>query len=131
MDGITLAIALFMVIIILLPSTTQAQTDPFELIYMTDSQTELTGSILLQCRDATAEPLEINQTKFWLNRTSACDLDLTARADVHVVIVDNNRIKFNLTRNLEGVYTCGRLVLQENRIIVKESTPKTLICKFS
>ena len=132
MDGITLSIALFMVIIILLPNLTQAQTDPFELIFTTDSQTELTGSTLLQCRDTTtAEPLKINQTKFWLNRTSACDSDLTARADVHVVIVDNNRIKFNLTRNLEGDYTCGRLALQENGIIVKESTPKRLICKFS
>ena len=132
MDGITLPIALFMVIIILLPSVTQAYSHPFELIYTTDSQTELTGSISLQCRDAdTAEPLEINQTKFWLNRTLVCDSDLIARADVHVDIVDNNRIKFNLTRNLEGVYTCGRLALQENGIVVKESTPVTLLCKFS
>ena len=132
MDGFALPIALFMVITLLLPSLTQAQTHPFELIYMTDSQTELTGSISLQCRDAdTAEPLEINGIKFWLNRTSVCDSDLMARADVHVDIVDNNRIKFNLTHKVEGDYTCGRLALQENRITVKESAPRRLICKLS
>lgn len=112
----------------------QAQFDAFELIYMTDHdsiQTELSGSFLLQCRDAaTAEPLEINQIKVWLNRTSACDSDLIARADVEVIRV-GNKIKFNLTRNLEGDYTCGRLALQENKIIINESPPKRLICKFS
>ena len=107
-----------------------ARTSPFELIFTTDDQTELSGSILLQCRDETAEPLDVNRTKFWLNRTSACDPDLTAIADVQVIRGDN-RIKLNLTRNLEGVYTCGRLVIEENEVIVRESTPETLICKFS
>ncbi len=123
-------------ILLLLSSltVTQARTgSPFELIHMslTDHQTELSGSILLQCRDATtAEPLDIDQTKFWLNRTSACDPDVTVIADIQVIRADNG-IKFNLTRDLEGVYTCGRLVIEENEIIVKESNPMTLICKYS
>ena len=117
-------------VILLLSSLTQAQTGLFELIYMTDPnhQTALSGSILLQCRYAdTTEPLDIHQTKFWLNRTSACDPDLTAIADVQV-LRDDKKIKFNLTRNLEGVYTCGTLAIQENEVIIRESVPRTLIC---
>ena len=108
-----------------------ARTSPFELIFTTDDQTASSGSILLECRDEkTAEPLNVNQTKFWLNRTSACDPDLSAIADVPVSRGDNG-MKFNLTRNLEGVYTCGTLAIQENEVIVRESTPRTLICEFS
>ena len=108
-------------------------TSPFELFFATDDQTASSGSISLQCRDATtAVPLDIDQTKFWLNRTSACDPDLTAIADVQVLRgAHDNKIKFNLTRNLEGVYTCGRLVIEENEVIVRESTPLTLTCEFS
>ena len=118
-------------VILLLSSLTQAQTGLFELIYMTDDQTasRLSGSISLQCRDAnTAEPLQdVDQTKFWLNRTSACDPDLTATAGVQVLRTDHG-IKFNLTRNLEGIYTCGTLAIQENEVIVRESAPRTLTC---
>lgn len=115
-------------VILLLSSLTQAQTGLFELIYMTDDQTASSGSISLQCRDAnTAEPLDVDQTKFWLNRTSACDPDLTAIADVQV-LRDDKKTKFNLTRNLEGVYTCGTLAIQENEVIIRESVPRTLIC---
>ena len=107
------------IIILLLSSLAQALPSPyFELIFRTDDQTELSGSILLQCRDATAEPLDVDQIKFWLNKTSACDPDLTAIADVQVIRADNG-IKFNLTRNLEGVYTCGRLVIEENEVIAR------------
>ena len=122
--------SLLIVILILLSSLTQAQNNPFELIFMTDEQTWLTGSILLICRDtATTELLEVDQTKFWLNRTSDCDPDLTTRAEMRVMTASNG-IKFNLTRNLEGFYTCGRLRIQENEIFIEESTPKPLICKF-
>jgi hypothetical protein len=117
--------------LLLLSLLSQAQTNLFELVYVTDHQTGLSGSILLQCRDATTtEPLDVDQTRFWLNRTAACDPDLKATADVQVIRADNG-IKFNLTHNLEGVYTCGRLVIQENEIMVQESTPMTLICKYS
>ena len=104
----------------------------YELIYMTDSTTELSGSITMQCRDAlSTEPLEINQTGFWLNRSSACDLDLRARADVGAIGVDAYSIKLNLTHNLDGIYTCGRLVTQGNEVIVKESNRITLVCKLN
>ena len=110
-----------------------ARTSPFELIFTTDDQTASSGSISLQCRDVTtAEPLDVDQTKFWLNRTSACDPNLTAITDVQVLRgVRDNKIKFNLTRNLDGVYTCGRLDIEENEAIVRESTPLTLTCEFS
>ena len=122
--------ALFMVVILFIPSLSLGQNNP-ELILMTGDQFEITGSIFLQCRDAaTAEPLELNQIKFWVNRTSYCDPDLATRADMRVMRV-GNRINFNLTRNLEGFYTCGRLHIQENEISIEESTPKPLICKFS
>lgn len=136
MAGITLLLitAAMCFVLVILSNLAQAQTDEshsFEIIFLTNQNTELTGSITLQCRDvATAETLEIDDVKFWLNRTSACDLDLITRADVQVIIVDNNGMKFNLSRNLEGNYTCGRLSIQESGIIVKESTPKTMICKF-
>ena len=103
---------------------------PYELIFMTDSTTSTSGSITVQCRDQDSEPLEISQIIFWLNRTSACDSDLRERADVRAIEVDNYNIKFNLTRNLEGQFSCAKLVTQDNRIIVQESNPKTLICKF-
>ena len=106
---------------------------PHELIYNTDSTTDVSGSIILRCRDEFAEPLNIHQNliKFWLNRTSACDLDLEARDDVQVIRVDDYRIKLNITHNLEGNYTCGQLVAQGAEILVEESDPVTLVCKFT
>ena len=120
----------YLVFMMMFPSLTQANRH--ELIFMTDSTTEMSGSITLQCRNELTEPLEINQTKFWLNRTSACDLDLREREDVRVIRVDDHSIKLNITRNLEGNYTCGRLITQDGRTIgVEGSNPVTLVCKFS
>ena len=116
-----------LIFIMTFASSTQT---PYELIFMTDSTTETSGSITLRCRDQYAEDLEISQVIFWLNRTTACDSDLRERADVRVIEVDNYNIKFNLTRNLDGHFSCGKLVTQDNRISVQESDPKTLICKF-
>ena len=57
---------------------------------------------------------------------------LTAIAESDVQVLRRARVKFNLTRNLEGVYIYGgRLVIEENEAIVRESTPLTLTCKFS
>ena len=120
----------YLVFIVMFPNLTLA--NQHELIYMTDSTTEMSGSITLQCRDDLAEPLEINQINFWLNRTSACDLDLREREDVRVIIVNDKSIKLNITRNLEGNYTCGQLIAQDDSIIgVEESNPVTIVCKFS
>lgn len=117
---------------VILPSSVTVAR-PHELIYNTDSTTDVSGSIILQCRDELfAEPLNIrqNQIKFWLNRTSACDLDLEARDDVQVTRVDDYHIKLNITHNLDGNYTCGQLVVQGAEIVVEESDPVTLVCKF-
>ena len=105
-----------------------AFTSEYELIYSTDATTHLTGSITLRCRDsATAEPLELSGIRFFLNRSSAADHSLRERADIEVVEVGSTSIRFNLTRRLDGIYTCGRRV---NSTHVIESLPKTLICKL-
>ena len=103
---------------------------PYELVHITDDSTEKTGSITLICRNQQlAERLPVSEVKFWLNRSSECDSDLRERADVQTT--DGYSIQFNLTRNLEGHFTCGGIEAQDNtRIIVRESDPLTLICKF-
>ena len=100
---------------------------PYELIYETDITTEKTGSIQMLCRDANAESILFSEVKFWLNRSHACDLSLRERHDFDIVEVDRYKIKFNLTRHLEGNYTCGWSI---NKSGVLESSPKTLICKY-
>ena len=112
-------------------TTSTLQEDPaYELIHMTDSTTETTGSVTLMCRDQFAEPVATTEVKFWLNRTSACDLDLRDRVNVQEIEVGSDRIKLNLTGNLEGNYSCGVLTVLNNQIIeIKESVPVTLICK--
>ena len=118
-----------LIFIIMFASLSSTQI-PHELIFMTDSTTSTSGSITLRCRDQDLETLEISQVIFWLNRISACDSDLREREDLRVIEVDDYGIRFNLTRNLEGQFSCGKLVTQDNRIILQESVPKTLICKF-
>ena len=97
-----------------------------ELIYETDSTTEATGSITMYCRDSiTAEEKPLSEVQFWVNRSQACNLSLQERNDTRVIKVDHFKIKFNLTRHLEGSYTCGKCIKNH----VQESSPKTLICK--
>ena len=101
----------------------------YELIYSTDTATELTGSIRMFCRtSATAENVPISEVQFWLNYTT-CDnsTSLREREDINVIEVDSYSIQFNLTRRLEGYYTCGKRV-GENCVM---STKKPLICKYS
>ena len=100
---------------------------PYEVIFETDKTTEKTGSIQMQCRDAYAERIPINEVKFWLNRTHTSDPSLRERCDFNIIEVDSYKIKFNLTRRLEGNYTCGRCDSESG---VLESSPKTLICKY-
>ena len=89
-----------------------------------------TASIKLQCREETVTSLKfmnVADAKFWLNKTSPTDPSLRERADVTVTKTEDGLgITFNLTRNLEGNYTCGRRIDSEN---VHESLPLTLICK--
>ena len=105
---------------------------PYEVMLEIDETTEQMGSIILLCRDDIAENIPVNEVKFRLNLTDPCDpstnaTSLRERGDFNVVEVDDYRIKFNLTRGLEGNYTCGRRV---NSSCMVESRPKTLICKF-
>lgn len=124
--------ALFSVMMLILTSNQHtlrsAHTMSYELIYTTDVTTELTGSITMFCRtSATAENIPLGEVKFWLNRTT-CDThdpSLRQRTDVNVLVVDNYRIKFNLTRSLEGYYTCGKHI-DMNCVM---SNQKELICK--
>ena len=98
------------------------------MIHQTDSTTEETGSIILKCRDSdTAEELDISEISFFLNRSSVADPSLRERGDITVVPVRSTGIKFNLTRRLEGKYTCGKRVDIAN---VRESVPRTLVCKW-
>lgn len=105
-----------------------ASTLEYELIHFTDGTTQLTGSITLQCRNAlTAEKLELNEISFFLNRSSAADHSLRERADIEVVELGSTGIKLNLTRRLDGIYTCGRRV---NFTHVIESRPRIIVCKL-
>ena len=103
---------------------------PYELVYSTfNTLTEQSGLIELICRDAlTAEVLDISDIKIWLNRTLANDPHLWERGDVGVVEANGCcRLRFNLTHQLEGMFTCGK---QTDIANVKESLPRTLICKL-
>ena len=106
-----------------------ASHPPYELIFSieSDGTTELTGSICLMCRDAdTAEELPVDGVLFFLNRSSSSDPSIRERGDIRVVVVGCCRVRFNLTRRLEGNYTCGKRVDVAN---VRESLPLTLACK--
>ena len=100
----------------------------YELISRTDSTTHRTGSISLECRDAaTAEAILRHEVEFFLNGSSVYYLSiLWEREDDPVVAVGCCGVRFNLTRRLEGYYTCGRRV---NATYVEESPPVALICK--
>ena len=129
--------ALHMLFVMMLLSTSNQHpadlklVHAYELIYTTDVTTELTGSITMFCRTSTtAENLLLSEVKFWLNRTT-CDThnpSLRERTDldVNILAVDKYRIKFNLTRSLEGYYTCGKHV--DEKCVI--STQKELICKY-
>jgi hypothetical protein len=103
----------------------------YELIYTTDASTELTGSIRMSCRTfTTAENVAISEVQFWLNYTTCnSTTSLRERGDVNVLEVDSYSIKFNLTRNLEGYYTCGKQVGDSENCVM--STERELICKYT
>ena len=102
---------------------------PFVLVHSTVGViTELSGLIELTCRNGiTAEELPVSDIKIWLNRTSVHDPDLREREDVGAIEVHGCcTLRFNLTQQLEGNFTCGRRIDVAN---VQESLPDTLICK--
>lgn len=101
----------------------------YELIHRTfEATTEQSGLTEVICRDGfTAEDLPVSDIKIWLNRTSVDDPDLREREDVGAIEVHGCcSLRFNLTHQLEGTFTCGRRIDAAN---VLESLPRTLICK--
>lgn len=102
----------------------QSVLNPFEL----KSRSEENGMITMWCCNATSgDELDTATVYFWLNRTSANDCDLRERNDVQNTVADHFSIQFNLTRNLEGSYTCGMIDAGDN---VQESSPQILICEL-
>ena len=80
------------------------------------------------CRSSTtAENVAIGEVQFWLNSTCNSTTSLRERTDVNVSVVDNYSIKFNLSRSLEGYYTCGKQIGKN----CMTSTEKALICKYA
>ena len=109
----------------------------YELIYRTDSTPDLTGSITLICRDdETAEKVGISEISFFLNCTSGASncLSLRERGDITVVAVGSTCIRFNLTREYDGYYTCGKRRRSRGDGTCTEnytmSPPKALVCKW-
>ena len=91
-------------------------------------QDSTTGSVLLQCREETTTSLEILNVANVIFRENSTDADLRERDDVTVIETEDQLgIEINLTRNLEGYYTCGRRIDSNS---VYESQPKPLICKL-
>ena len=79
------------------------------------------------CRTSiTAENIAISEVQFWLNLTCNSTTSIRQRTDVNVSEVDNYSIKFNLTRDLEGYYTCGKQVSEDCMM----SSATALICKY-
>ena len=100
---------------------------PYTIVHSRDSTS---GRIELECRNSsTLERLDIHGVKFWVNRTSADDRDLRNRSDFSVIEDHNNNvIRFTLTGDLEGRFTCGIKIDVAN---IRESPPLALICKHS
>ena len=95
-------------------------------------QDTTTGAVKLQCQEETVSSLKVlsvaeSDVVFWLNRENVTDAGLRERDDVTVIETEDQLgIVFNLTRDLEGHYTCGRRVDSSN---VSESPNVTLICE--
>ena len=103
----------------------------YELVYETDNTIDLTGSITMKCRkSSTAEELDLSETSFFLNHSSVINcLSLRDRGDITLVSVGRTGIKFNLTREYDGFYTCrkrGDKACTTNYT----SPPKPYICEW-
>ena len=102
-----------------------SQNASYQLIH--SNQDATTGSVLFQCREVTVTSLKLLNVANVIFRENTTDVDLRQRCDVTVIETDDQLgIMFNLTRNLEGYYTCGRRIDSNS---VNESSPIPLICK--
>ena len=118
---------------VLLWATGPAFAQQYQLVFQTDSITSRSGSVKLKCRNyITLEEINVQQVKFWLNSTSSNAQDLREREDFgSVEVIGCCRIKFNLTRNLEGFYSCGKKTNDSDGAKLLKSHSLELICKFS
>ena len=117
------------IVVIAMLTLAGASFPPYELIFETrDRITELSGEITLYCRNAqTTEKINVQSVKIWLN-ASSCEKDLRQREDIgRIEVVGCCSLRFNLTRNLEGNYSCGEF--GENGIRL-ESSPLRMICEW-
>ena len=109
---------LWSVLILISDVTAGSMFPPYRLIFQTDTTSARTGSVTLTCQNGTTlEEINVQNVMFWLN---------TTQQDLGEVIGCCS-ITFNLTRNLEGSYTCGKISGNGTR---HESLPVELICKF-
>ena len=85
----------------------------------------------LQCHDSTTGVLaDIDDVKFWRNRTLPNDPGLRETGDVHVYEDHaRNIITFELRRKYEGRYTCGQQQMGDSSRVI-ESPPVPLVCKL-
>ena len=84
--------------------------------------------VRLSCIDSsTRVAADIDDVKFWRNRTLPNDPGLRERSDM-AIFEDQmeNDITFILTREFEGYYTCGRQLMDT----VEESPPVFLVCEL-
>jgi hypothetical protein len=119
-------------IVVSTPCSSRNSAPHYELIFTTDSTTELTGSITFKCRDGyTADELEINEIDFFLNCSSSTNCpSLRERGDITVVAAGSYDIQFNLTREYDGYYTCGKRGGDTSTGNYTMSPPKALVCKW-
>ena len=84
--------------------------------------------VRLSCYDiSTGDSADIDDVKFWRNRTPVNNLGLREKRALPVIEDQmENEITFSLTHKFEGYYTCGRQVMGT----VEESPPVFLVCKL-
>ena len=83
-----------------------------------------TGSVLLQCREQAVTSLTFLNVSNAIFKENTTDVDLRERCDMTVTETEDQLgIAFNLTRNVEGYFTCGR------KSSAQQSQPKPIICK--
>ena len=112
------------------PCLSPSSAPAYELIHLTDHTTERTGSITMKCRDKYAEDLNINEVNFFLNYSSTTNcLSLRERGDITVIAVGTTGIKFNLTREYDGFYTCRKRGDKTCTANYTTSPPKPYICE--
>lgn len=84
-------------------------------------------AVTLACRNSAGVVQDIDNVRFWLNRTRDDSRDVRERGDIPVFEDQTrNEISITFSRSIEGYYTCGQEVDSVN---VDESAPLILVCK--